>query len=282
MKIAQDYRDITNQPNLLFFIHGFTSSNFIFDKYRKDFPDCDIIQLVLPGHGCDTEKEFISSTNQQWLDYAVCEFSKVKDNYKNITVIGHSMGGLIGTWLAYKYKVDQLVILSPAFEAKDKLANFAWILKYFVKKTPQTDRVRYALRAEADVPSNEKVAQEEIYRKYVYLSAVHELQKLMSKVQKAVKKHTSISCNPKRVLVLWTKDDEAIDQKEVWKFIENLNQDFLCDATSVILDEGEHEFMFGENRFKAYDTINSYIKVGIRSNDLSDVLRGNNLLGGSI
>lgn len=114
-------------------IHGFAGGTYDEEElanYLELNKNFDVFQFTLPGHERNLSKvehqEWISSSEQQieWL---------IKNGYNKIYLIGHSMGGVIATYLASKYKeVKRLVLAAPAFHylnvIKDEL-NFGKSLK---------------------------------------------------------------------------------------------------------------------------------------------------------
>ena len=56
-------------------------------------------------------------TRNDWINKAEEEIEKIINNgYREIYIIGHSMGGVIASYLASKYKeVTKLVLAAPAF-----------------------------------------------------------------------------------------------------------------------------------------------------------------------
>lgn len=118
-------------------IHGFAGgtydqeylANFL-ELYRK----FDVYTFTLPGH------QTIDShvTRKDWIRSAFEHTEMlIKNNYKTIYVIGHSMGGVLASLVAVKYKeVKKLVLLAPAFKylALDAKGNFSLITG--LKKSP--------------------------------------------------------------------------------------------------------------------------------------------------
>lgn len=75
----------------------------------------DVYNFLLPGH--DEVKYDVKYTD--WLDCAKEKMDKlISYGYKDIYVIGHSMGGVIASYLASVYPdyVKKLVLLAPAFD----------------------------------------------------------------------------------------------------------------------------------------------------------------------
>ena len=97
-------------------IHGFAGGTYDQEElanYLELNRGFDVYQFTLPGHEKNLSKvekvEWISSAEDQieWL---------IKNGYNKIYLIGHSMGGVIATYLASKYKeVKKLVLAAPAF-----------------------------------------------------------------------------------------------------------------------------------------------------------------------
>lgn len=70
---------------------------------------------MLPGHGTDP-KDLDGISFNQWINGAEIEFLSLKELNKPIVLIGHSMGGAISLYLASKYQIKALILLStPAY-----------------------------------------------------------------------------------------------------------------------------------------------------------------------
>lgn len=98
-------------------IHGFAGGTYDQEElanYLELNKGFDVFQFTLPGHDKNLSKvqhiEWIKASEEQieWL---------IKNRYNKIYLIGHSMGGVIATYLATKYKeVKKLVLAAPAFQ----------------------------------------------------------------------------------------------------------------------------------------------------------------------
>ncbi|MDE5413627.1 alpha/beta fold hydrolase [Alkalihalobacterium chitinilyticum] len=114
------HRQGTGEPLLL--IHGFLSTNRVYDKVRSDLIDTyDVISIDLPGHG----KSPLKKENTVY-DYAH-SIIQLLDSLKitNATWVGHSMGGYITMAAIEKYtpyvKRAAFVYSSPVHDSeKDK------------------------------------------------------------------------------------------------------------------------------------------------------------------
>ena len=119
-------------------IHGFAGGNYDYNSLSNDlqlYHNFDVFTFTLPGH----DKLVIKNvTRDDWIKEAEKQIEKIiKNGYKKIYVIGHSMGGVIACHIAKKYpQVKKLVLASPAFRyftfKDDKLDIIASL-----KQTPE-------------------------------------------------------------------------------------------------------------------------------------------------
>ncbi|WP_210367145.1 alpha/beta fold hydrolase [Bacillus sp. REN3] len=96
-------------------IHGFTGSPYEVEPlahFLKERTDWKITVPTLPGHGDQLSLKGIRYG--QWIDHAERELQALLQECDTVYVIGFSMGGLIASYLASKYPVKKLVLLSAA------------------------------------------------------------------------------------------------------------------------------------------------------------------------
>ena len=97
-------------------IHGFAGGCYDEEElanYLELNRAFDVYQFTLPGH----DKSLGKAKYQDWIKKSEEQMEwLIKNGYNNIYLIGHSMGGVIATYLASKYKqVKKLVLGAPAF-----------------------------------------------------------------------------------------------------------------------------------------------------------------------
>ena len=98
-------------------IHGFAGGVYdqeILNHELELIWNYDVYTFTLPGHEGITDR---SIKYTEWVKKAESEMEfLINHGYKNIYVIGHSMGGVIAGYIASKYKeVKKLVLVAPAF-----------------------------------------------------------------------------------------------------------------------------------------------------------------------
>ena len=98
-------------------IHGFAGGTYDQERlanYLERHAKLDVYSFTLPGHEMRT---FKTALYQEWIKASEEMIdSLIKDGYRRIYLIGHSMGGVIATYLSSKYpQVKKLVLAAPAF-----------------------------------------------------------------------------------------------------------------------------------------------------------------------
>lgn len=97
------------------FIHGFTGGTYEvqpFVSYVKKHTDWSVEVPTLPGHGVTLNLRNVSAEN--WLMEAELAMRRLKKRVDRVIIVGFSMGGLIAMYLALRYRVDRLILLSAA------------------------------------------------------------------------------------------------------------------------------------------------------------------------
>ncbi|MBN8210859.1 alpha/beta fold hydrolase [Bacillus sp. NTK071] len=96
-------------------IHGFTGAPYEVEplaEYFKSQTNWILSVPTLPGHGeADTLR---GVTYNQWIATAEASLKELMEKCDTIYLIGFSMGGVLAGYLATKYQVDKLVLLSAA------------------------------------------------------------------------------------------------------------------------------------------------------------------------
>lgn len=98
-------------------IHGFAGGTYdqeFLANYLEKNKKLDVYTYTLPGHSHILNNK---STCEEWLKASKDMIDMLlKNGYQEIDIIGHSMGGVIATYLAAQYKqVKKLVLVAPAF-----------------------------------------------------------------------------------------------------------------------------------------------------------------------
>ncbi|MGG0658155.1 alpha/beta hydrolase [Rummeliibacillus pycnus] len=96
-------------------LHGFTGGAYeikAFSDYLEQYTEWKIYVPILSGHGEKLNLDLF--TAEHWLMDAEIAYKRLFKEVDEIFIIGFSMGGIIAMYLALRYKVKALVLLSPA------------------------------------------------------------------------------------------------------------------------------------------------------------------------
>jgi carboxylesterase len=97
-------------------LHGFTSSPAVFRFLVPLLKNYDaIISPVLPGHTGNLD-DFQKVTVRDWLYAVEISYEKLQKEYKEVDVLGLSLGGLLACHLGQHYPIHHLYLLAPALD----------------------------------------------------------------------------------------------------------------------------------------------------------------------
>ncbi|MCX7951088.1 MAG: alpha/beta fold hydrolase [Clostridiales bacterium] len=178
-------------------IHGFTGTpaelRLLGEKVHE--MGYTVYGVRLKGHGTTVE-EMEQCTYRDWIDSVVDGYNLLKQRCEKVHVIGHSMGSLLALYMAENFEVESVAALAPPLFNKNKAANFAFIIKYFMKYSEWEPRER----------PEEEMKYLLGYNK-VPIKSVHEFNKLNSLVKKNLNKID------KPLLIVYSTNDETVDAK---------------------------------------------------------------------
>ncbi len=126
-------RNGKNQRALLLF-HGFSSSPAVFREllpFLSHFYDA-VVCPVLPGHADDVGI-FAQTKASDWLSLAEQNCAELIKEFKEVDVMGLSLGGLLGCYLSHQFRLNHLYLLAPAFDLQltlNRILKLAKILKW--------------------------------------------------------------------------------------------------------------------------------------------------------
>ncbi|MFC0187498.1 alpha/beta hydrolase [Fictibacillus aquaticus] len=96
-------------------LHGFTGGPYEIEpvtEYLRKNTDWILSVPTYPGHGDVLSLKGI--THQEWIDEAEKAYLELREKTDTIYILGFSMGGMIGGYLASKYGCDKLILLSAS------------------------------------------------------------------------------------------------------------------------------------------------------------------------
>ena len=222
-------------------IHGFLGGTYDLEllannlELNKNF---DVFQFTLPGH----ERNFSKVTYQEWIKS--CEDNVewlISKGYKNIYVIGHSMGGVITAYLATKYKeIKKIVLAAPAFHYLS-ITNEKVDIPKSIKTTPSIVKT-YSI-------------QEIISRMFkLNLESVIEFKNLVKKYYECPK---NITCP---TLIIQGKNDEIVPVSSSLYVYNSIKSD---NKKLVFVDKLTHD-VFKEENIKLINIVDDFLKHTVK------------------
>jgi carboxylesterase len=97
-------------------IHGLGCAPILYYEVGRELADMGytVRSILLPGHGT-TLKDFAETPWTAWYDKVEREYAALAGKYDRISVIGFSIGSMLGTKLASEKQVERLALLGPPY-----------------------------------------------------------------------------------------------------------------------------------------------------------------------
>lgn len=132
----------------ILFIHGFTGNTQEIQplaQYISEHTADYIYSLpTLTGHGFELNLKGIHYSH--WLRDAENEYRKLAKKADEITIVGFSMGGVLALYLALKYRVEKIVLLSASLKYIDMKQIYKIAMEWIKKRNNLTDEEKNVFR----------------------------------------------------------------------------------------------------------------------------------------
>ena len=105
----------------------------------------------LEGHGTSGE-DFMRTSWRDWLGDAEKAYRELAQSYRNVALVGHSMGGALAVILASRHRCTPVVLYAPALSVPALNHAAVTLLSLFIRKraTPWEPDPRYRFFDERD------------------------------------------------------------------------------------------------------------------------------------
>jgi carboxylesterase len=204
----------------------------------------------LTGHGFMPE-DMVRMRWHDWYAQVLDAYYVLKQQCERIYVIGHSMGGLLGTLLASEHEIDALVVTASPFTVANRVMPFAKWIKFVLPFTqqPTEDALQREILKEQR-RRGEFESGRVNYSKWAS-SAVAELNTLV---------HKGRACLPAirgHVLLLYAENDNAVRLSDMQLFEDEAPQATIERYT---LKEGGHIIYQDVARDEAFSVVLDYVE----------------------
>ena len=221
-------------------IHGFTSTPAELRELGENLmkEGYTVLGIQLKGHGTTVE-DMIKSNYQDWLNSSIDGYNLLRVDCDKIYVIGHSMGSLLSMYLAENFHVNKLVTLAPPLVTKNKAANYAHIIKYFVKYV--------------EWPHKERPSEESKYLlgyKRIPMKSIADFNKLSSIIKKDLCKITS------PILIMYSHNDDTVDNTSVNLMTAKIKSTII---ETICLEESGHNITVENEKQEVFRSIINFL-----------------------
>ncbi|MFC0559382.1 alpha/beta hydrolase [Halalkalibacter alkalisediminis] len=220
-------------------LHGFTGEPWEIEPISTYFHEKKkwlVYTPTLPGHGPKGNLQEV--TYQEWILTAEVAIRELLSRCDQVFVIGFSMGGMLASYLAAKYPVGKVVLLSAA----------AYYVNPFQLLQELKDVVRMRLRGELDLDEHYHH-----YRKKIIetpMSAVFQFMQVVKKIKPYVRKvHVP-------ALILQGELDGIVPRKSALFLYENIGSKI---KEIHFLPESKHLICHGFEKDLLIDKIEAFL-----------------------
>lgn len=143
-------RLVSGADTAVLFIHGIAGTPRHFDRFVALLPEAwSYANLLLAGHG-GSVAEFSAASMEQWRQQTTQALNRLRENHRQVLLVGHSMGTLLALELAADYAdtVGGLFLLAVPLRWHLRLSAVTDSLKLVLGRPDETDvRAMAARRA---------------------------------------------------------------------------------------------------------------------------------------
>ncbi|MFT4416173.1 alpha/beta hydrolase [Fredinandcohnia humi] len=220
-------------------IHGFTGAPYEIEplaEHIRNTTNWVIKTPTLPGHGKTLNLKGVSFS--EWITAAEDELVELLESCERVYVVGFSMGGIIAGYLATKYPVYKLVLLSAA--------------AYYINPKQLVTDVKEMLRDgfAKTLTENELFLR---YKKKVLetpLRATIEFRKLVRFIRPQLKKINIPT------LIVQGECDGIVPLKSAYYLYKEIGS---VEKRICILPSAKHHVCYGEDQKKLFEEVDSFL-----------------------
>jgi esterase/lipase len=209
-------------PHAVLLLHGYTVSPQEFDHLLAHFREAEIPYYApqITGFGLSSVNLLYTASAADWARDAISAYDRLSAFAENISVIGHSMGCVLATFLAEHRKVHHLILSGPGFYASPHDAAVTRLLRTpilshavqwvipLLPKPIRRGRLSYADTIDPDAAENSF--------QYIALPIHSVMQVLRAQTIVDIRKAQFDD-----LTVLWGKDDQTVDVPRLLRFLED-------------------------------------------------------------
>ncbi len=227
---------------VIVFVHGIQGSPQQFDFMIKALNKAYSIEnLLLPGHG-QTVKAFRRSSMLQWQQFLDGEVRKLQEDYKNIILVGHSMGCLLAVQSAIScpQRIRGLFLLAMPLNFHIRYSYIRNNLIVAFSKSEKSEVIAAARRGNSVSAS----------QPFAYLTCIPRYAELLKK-SKATRRLVEELTLP--AVLVHLANDEIVSPKTLWHAVNRPN------IQAVTVNHAGHYYFAQEAQVQICDLLKEFI-----------------------
>ncbi|MCL2365808.1 MAG: alpha/beta fold hydrolase [Oscillospiraceae bacterium] len=223
-------KEYAGADTVVIFTHGFMGSPTQFE----DLADiayqhkCSALALLLPGHG-GTSKEFTKYRLHHWERHLENEIQRMSHVYKNIILVGHSMGGLLSlnAGLNKNFNIKSIMLISSPLKLRYSLDKVRTGIKlHILSQQTKDDEISEVYKKSNSIEISS------ILNCFSWSRQMADVYKLMSKTK------SNLPAITIPTTIIHSQNDETVSSKTLKIF----STGFTSAHKIVTLDESRHAF----------------------------------------
>lgn len=233
---------LQTSDTVIVFVHGIQGSPLQFDYFIQRLKGSYSIEsLLLPGHG-KTAKDFKKSNMAQWQSYVDERIKLLQETYKNIILVGHSMGCLLSVQSAILYpeKVRGLFLFAMPLRIH---ISFPYIKNNLV--------IAFSRKENSEIiAAARKVNSVTVSHPLEYLAAMPRYIELLNKCRST---RELIKALQLPIVVVQSENDEIVSNKSLYYVKEKPN------IQIIIVKHASHYYYSHETQQEISNTLQQFV-----------------------
>jgi carboxylesterase len=202
-----------------------------------------VMAILLPGHGGNVD-DFARVKAKGWHAEVTSAAAKLRKQYKNLILVGHSIGGLLNINEALKNGANGIVLMSVPMKVKLSLGTIKMSSRILWGNPDKDDDF---LKSYREAYSIEKGV---LWRYVLWLPRMIDLLIMIRKTRKQL-------CNVNiPTIIIQSRRDETVN----WKSANILSDRIATCTQTLILDKSGHSYYHPDEISRIYSAVTSFIK----------------------
>ncbi|MCF6158285.1 MAG: alpha/beta fold hydrolase [wastewater metagenome] len=203
--------------------------------------------FLLPGH-CRNMGGIACGSHHSWFEKVESEYQQLSNKYKEVVVVGFSLGALLAMQLAIKYPIKKIILLSiPLFLVREYLP-ISFFIKIFKNFTPRIRTWRRKCYMESEIYSGYLYHPIDTYYSF---QAIEDMITTIEIVKPGLKDITSST------LIIHSKRDGVADPLSAGYVLEHLGSP---DKQLLWLEQSHHYILCDNEKHIVFDSIRNFLK----------------------